>query len=508
MPAGTRVQTTDKVNVRATPDGRRLGAQNKGTQGSIVSGPQTAKGNTWYQVNYDSGVDGWSTAAYLLNLTGGPAPTPTPTPEPAPTSTPPTSGTGPAITLTADPLTVEQNANTGITLAWSVGGATSCNADGPGWNGPVATTGSAMTWITSTGTFTLTCTGSAGTASKSVVVTVNKYVPNPVMTGTYPTSVVKKGLQAVWDLKTTAGIQSAPTLKPSTHASSLPAGTSVNNDYGSNIVVTQSANFNGWDFTGYHVWIYGDIDVTFTNSKFAYSGGTALLSTGSDSGNNPHESTNLNVTVDHSEFDGKGTKAFYESMIRHFAGNLTIKNSYLHDAVIDYVSMGSSGTLTFSNNYVTAPGQGAPADAHIENIHFYIGTSNITNNFIDDRAGSTLGGSTGLLFPEAYTGPETVNVSGNILIGTHALPAYYIAQFGTKNTNTVSFVGNVMESGPNGGYLSTSAVTTSGNVDYETAEDIYPGKGLPAAAGGQDIWSQLNAFYEKAMQLVRKFLYL
>ena len=59
---GARVQTSKTVNVRAsgTLTGTLLGTQASGVAGTIVAGPVLADGFTWWQINYDSGVDGWS----------------------------------------------------------------------------------------------------------------------------------------------------------------------------------------------------------------------------------------------------------------------------------------------------------------------------------------------------------------------------------------------------------------------------------------------------------------
>ena len=60
---GDRVQTNDVVNVRQAPAGTILGTQPLGRQGTVTGGPTTASLNgtpfTWFNVNFDSGVDGW-----------------------------------------------------------------------------------------------------------------------------------------------------------------------------------------------------------------------------------------------------------------------------------------------------------------------------------------------------------------------------------------------------------------------------------------------------------------
>ncbi len=53
------------VNVRQTPNGILAGTQTINQLGSVTNGPSTAGGFTWYQVNWDAGVDGWSADNYI-----------------------------------------------------------------------------------------------------------------------------------------------------------------------------------------------------------------------------------------------------------------------------------------------------------------------------------------------------------------------------------------------------------------------------------------------------------
>ena len=87
-----------------------------------------------------------------------------------------TSGTGtapvaPTVSLTASPLTVVAGGSS--TLSWSTQNVTSCSATG-GWSGTRATSGSqVLSNLTATTGFGLSCTGSAGSASNSLTVTVS-----------------------------------------------------------------------------------------------------------------------------------------------------------------------------------------------------------------------------------------------------------------------------------------------------------------------------------------------
>jgi hypothetical protein len=58
------------LNVRATPNGTILGTQANGAQGTITGGPSLANSLWWWQVNFNSGVDGWAAEDYLVAASG------------------------------------------------------------------------------------------------------------------------------------------------------------------------------------------------------------------------------------------------------------------------------------------------------------------------------------------------------------------------------------------------------------------------------------------------------
>ena len=64
---GDRVQTTQTIDIRSGPSltDQILGNQGKESAGAIVSGGTTAWGYTWWNVNFDSGADGWVIGSYL-----------------------------------------------------------------------------------------------------------------------------------------------------------------------------------------------------------------------------------------------------------------------------------------------------------------------------------------------------------------------------------------------------------------------------------------------------------
>jgi hypothetical protein len=72
--AGIDVVTTDNLNVRANAGGLKLGLQRTGSTGTIVDGPRTNDGYTWWNVNFDSGQDGWVVDRYLNVTAATPRP--------------------------------------------------------------------------------------------------------------------------------------------------------------------------------------------------------------------------------------------------------------------------------------------------------------------------------------------------------------------------------------------------------------------------------------------------
>ena len=80
--ASDRVASTDILNVRSSPSASAtlLGTQALGALGTINTNSSNgvfADGYYWWNVNYDTGVDGWSVENYLVKYTPPTTPTPT-----------------------------------------------------------------------------------------------------------------------------------------------------------------------------------------------------------------------------------------------------------------------------------------------------------------------------------------------------------------------------------------------------------------------------------------------
>ena len=82
------------------------------------------------------------------------------------------ASTGPSIFLSASPTSVSSGG--GALLVWSATNASSCSASG-GWSGSEPASGNASTGsLSGTTSYTLSCTGPGGSASRSVTVHVNQ----------------------------------------------------------------------------------------------------------------------------------------------------------------------------------------------------------------------------------------------------------------------------------------------------------------------------------------------
>ncbi|MEX0930421.1 MAG: fibronectin type III domain-containing protein [Candidatus Paceibacterota bacterium] len=68
LSVGDRIEVTTSgtdLNVRDSAAGTLIGTQPNGALGTLVSGPVSASGYVWWEVDYDSGTDGWSAETYL-----------------------------------------------------------------------------------------------------------------------------------------------------------------------------------------------------------------------------------------------------------------------------------------------------------------------------------------------------------------------------------------------------------------------------------------------------------
>lgn len=106
----------------------------------------------------------------------------------------------PTLSLSGTPTTVNYNEN--ATLSWSSSNASSCTASGD-WNGSKGTSGSESVGpLTTSSSFSLSCTGIGGTQNRTVFVTVNP-APRPTVSLDAAPASVAAGSQATLSWTTT-----------------------------------------------------------------------------------------------------------------------------------------------------------------------------------------------------------------------------------------------------------------------------------------------------------------
>src|SRR3989344_4180243 len=76
VPPSTKFSINDRVqvnatfvNVRATANGTLLGTQTTNALGTVIGGPTNTGGYNWWNINFDTGFDGWSAEDYLVKYT-------------------------------------------------------------------------------------------------------------------------------------------------------------------------------------------------------------------------------------------------------------------------------------------------------------------------------------------------------------------------------------------------------------------------------------------------------
>ena len=140
---------------------------------NLQSGTTTPSGQSTDQTGNGATTVAPPTPEPSGNPGPSPGPSPSPTPAPTPTPGPSASPVAPVVSFGASSTTITSGDST--TLSWSMNSdatpPVACTASG-GWSGTKSTSGSQSVSPSSTTTYLLTCSNSAGSASKSVKITV------------------------------------------------------------------------------------------------------------------------------------------------------------------------------------------------------------------------------------------------------------------------------------------------------------------------------------------------
>lgn len=248
------------------------------------------------------------------------APTAMPTATPIPTATPVPA---PTLTFTGNPLSIAYNAVS--TLTWSTTNTTSCVASGA-WTGTKTTSGSASSGqLTTTKTFTLTCSGTGGNVAKSVTISVAAAPTNT------PTPTIKI-------LPTATGIPT-PTAVPT--VTSVPTNTPVPN----NTRIALSFELHG-------IGISGDNQ----NPNPAPCQKATFSATDCLSNQNPvHPQRQIDVTVFTNATNqiSKTATLTYDTVSGLFKSTVDLGTSFLTDDYSVYVHTGKYLSKIISGQHIT-----------------------------------------------------------------------------------------------------------------------------------------------------------
>jgi hypothetical protein len=271
--------------------------------------------------------------------------------------------------------------------------------------------------------------------------------------------VVALGLQAVYDLRDTAG----PTVGSLTKtlpadAGSLPAGSSAAS---TTVTTTGSGAFNGWDLTGYNVLTGNNITMSYVDVKFK------LVKAVSEPVIQNSFGTTVNNTFTRVLFDGtNGCSAAdaYQTVLE-LRGPATF--AYCSFINIPHTGLNFADNLNMSYTFFGAPGQNAVFNVtHTEPITITGGASSIDRCCFDPLVGEenvdVYPTSTGP-FIQARDAPINITVSNSIIM-TRGVQMFYTLQVdGNVHGATVLFTNCAIQrpiapnqSERNGGYVATA----------------------------------------------------
>jgi hypothetical protein len=140
-----------------TPSTPAIGSEAAGNQGTVIGGPMSNE-YTWWKVAFDDDLTGWISQADVA----------------------PVSPTAPTLIFSSSPSSVAPGASS--TLSWSSTNATACS--GTGFS-PSGASGSVSVSPTVSTMYTITCTGSGGSTTRTAAVIVNR-LPNFSWTQSLP----------------------------------------------------------------------------------------------------------------------------------------------------------------------------------------------------------------------------------------------------------------------------------------------------------------------------------
>ena len=245
-------------------------------------------------------------------------------------------GAVPSVTFSASPNSIAYN--TASTLTWSSTDVTSCTASG-NWSGSKAINGSQSTGnLTSSQTYTLTCSGPSGSASKSVTVNVSAPPAPTANISANPNPVSYGGASTISWSSTNSSSCSVPGIGSGLSGSGSTGGLISNTTY-----TTTCQGLNGSPVSAsVTVTVTGPtVTISASPTSVAYGGSSTISWTVSNSGSCTASGSGWSGSKDSST----GTHS-------QSTGALTSNQTY---AITCYGANGASSGPVSSSVTVTAP---------------------------------------------------------------------------------------------------------------------------------------------------------
>jgi hypothetical protein len=312
---------------------------------------------------------------------------------------------------------------------------------------------------------------------RAAVVTRPSPPPPPAAPSGYPPGVAAAGLQAVFNLKITAGAAASPTKRLG--LAETPADWSY--DAGKLSIAAASAQ-DGWIIDrSLHLQGAGTYAVTLSACALSLGAvGDYNIRNGKDDGGNA-------VTLDlvGCKIDASTTASGWGGINSHDNSILNLTNCSCTGAARDYLFT-NGGALT--DCYFGVIGTNCLAGTHLEHGFLDGGTLTATRCFFDARGGASLGGWTGNLMFGGLNAAGVMTLTDCILAGAPVYGGNYAIQYRTDSHGvTINLIGCVVQKGSSGyigrGPGASPAVINAVNCrDFDTGEIIDAA--LVGAGGG------------------------
>ncbi len=402
------------------------------------------------------------------------------------TTTPPPP-TPPTVSLSASPTSITAGGSS--TLTWSSTNATSCTATNFLGSG---TSGSVTVFPTTSTTYTITCTGTGGSATGSATTTIISGTP-PLASGQLPNILSGYMTRPPWQVAGVdypVGVPVGTTLKDPLTPGALPscADTSDYTLYGRQFIRVSGSNctINGFDFSlhgGLGLYITGS-NITVTNSNFVSPTTTAYVI--------QEASPATGITIENNTIDGDGASGNAD-LIGINGGTAIVENNWLKNFPQHAVDINGTTNLTYSYNLVENGGM--VAGSHLNYLQWGngAGQSSAVVEYNTTYQQPQVAGGEGFQFdPFGTITFSSITVDHNTMIAVPSIsgtpPVSYFVHGSTCSSSAVcgtgtpvsglaTFFDNYFDaSGAYGTFYPQSVQnppwTISGNVDMRTGQAI------------------------------------